>query len=285
MVATSDGDADHRSRMADLETSGASSAETDHWHRWLSGGDWAALPRRRILRRLPSPPRCKLCAAPFQGWGSAASWLVGRRRPEDGLVCTHCRRLLRKYRGGAEIDVSVLFAELRGSIGANTGARAAGLIGLAKQFHLMAARVIDDHGGLIDQFFPSGIMALFLPRIAGDAHAERAIAAARDLFAAAKVEALGEAGIHLGAGLNSGPAFVGAIGDGDRVDFTARGDTIGIAVKLGAAATAGEALISRETWRRHGGPYAKSRLRTVPIPGALQPVEAVIIRGDLEATI
>ena len=166
-----------------------------------------------------------------------------------------------------------------------TPARAAGLIGLAKQFHFMAARVIDDHGGLIDQFFPSGIMALFLPRIAGDAHAERAIAAAGDLFAAAKVEALGEAGIHLGAGLNSGPAFVGAIGGGDRVDFTARGDTIGIAVKLGAAATAGEALISRETWRRHGGPYAKSRLRTVPIPGALQPVEAVIIRGDLEATI
>lgn len=257
-----------------------------YWQGVFSGTDRGVNSARKLWARLPAPPRCKICGAPFQGFGGIATRLTRHRRsPSNALVCSACLGTLEKHPGGAEIDISVLFADIRGSTAIADGASPSEFRDLLQRFYRVAAQAIDANGGIVDKFLGDGVMALFIPLIAGPDHGGRAVAAVRDLFAAARDERLGDAGVQLGAGLNSGNAFVGSVGEGDRLDFTALGDSVNIAAKLGAAATAGEALISLATWKRIGGRYAKSRLRSVPIPGKLHPVEAVIIRADIEAAI
>ena len=86
----------------------------------LTGESAELVRRRRAFRRLPSPPRCKLCAAPFAGIGSIVLGLAGfRRSPGNPALCTKCLTELRK-RGmsGVEIPVTLLFSDIRGSTGA-----------------------------------------------------------------------------------------------------------------------------------------------------------------------
>ncbi len=260
--------------------------DTAYWQNVFAGTDRGINRSRRLWGRFPAPPRCKICCAPFGSVGRALTRFSRHRRSAaNPLLCAACFDILGKHPGGADIDVSVLFADIRGAVAMADGSSASDFRRLLERFYRVAAEVIDDNGGVLDKFLGDSVMALFTPLTAGAAHAERSVAAVRALFAAARGEGLGDAGVQLGAGLNSGMAFVGAIGEGDNLDFSAIGDTVSIAAKLGAAATAGEALISIATWKRIGGPIAKSRLRTVPIPGKLHPVEAVIIRADIEAAI
>jgi len=69
---------------------------------------------QRVFRYLPSAPRCKLCHNPFGGIGGKIVGLMGfapsRKNPK---LCNHC--FDRVPSGGAEVDIAVLFADVRGS--------------------------------------------------------------------------------------------------------------------------------------------------------------------------
>ena len=95
----------------------------------------------------------------------------------------------------------------------------------------------------MDKFVGDEVVALFIPGFAGPDHAADAIAAAEDLLAATRNED-GEPWIPLGAGVHTGVAYVGTVGEGDTFDFTALGDSVNTAARLAAAAAAGEILIS-----------------------------------------
>ena len=266
---------------ADAEAIGFDAA--DYWRRRLAGEDRRLERLRRWMLRMPAAPRCKICHAPFEAWGGTAARLIGRpASPDNPLLCEPCMANVEANPGGADVEVSIVFTDIRQPAASADRGRASEAIA---RLHRSAARAIDRNGGIVDALGGNGITAIFISDTAGENHAERAIASARDLFAAASHAGLSGTGIQLAAGLNSGRAYVGSIQNGAGLDFAARGDCVTIAMKLGAAATAGEALISLATWRQHGGPVAKSRQRTVPIPGMLQPVEAVVVRADIEAKL
>ncbi len=56
----------------------------------------------------------------------------------------------------------------------------------------------------------------------------------------------------VGAGVHTGEAFVGVVGGDEKTDFTALGDTVNIAARLGGLAGPGELLVSRLAWDRAG---------------------------------
>jgi len=83
-------------------------------------GEWAPLRSlRKRMRLLPSEPRCKLCAAPFHGIGGAIVRHMGFGRWEGNpSLCRACFTGWEKQGlGGAEVPVSLLFADIRGSTG------------------------------------------------------------------------------------------------------------------------------------------------------------------------
>jgi adenylate cyclase len=257
----------------DLETN-------EVWRRMLTGSD-PSLPRLcRLWGALPSAPRCKLCAAPFRGPGRLVT-KVTLHGPSavNPLLCSACFGQIRKHPGGAEIEISVLFADIRGSTGIAERTSAAAFRALVQQFYYRAAKAIDDHDGVIDKFLGDGIMVLFLPVVTGPYHALRAIEAGEALLEAVAEPELVAGGVQVGAGIHTGEAFVGAIGAAERIDFTALGDTVNVAARLGGEAGEGELLVSDATWRAAGRSDPAER-RSLTLKGRADRLDVVVLHTE-----
>ena len=224
-------------------------ATEEIWRALLTGKDPSIAVLRRRFRRLPSEPRCKLCAAPFRGPGRIVTRLfMHGQSTANPMLCSLCFGQLRDGPGGAEIEISVLFADIRGSTGIAERTSAAQFRGLVQQFYRRAAKAIHDHDGIVDKFLGDGIMALFIPVVSGNQHARRAIEASEAVLRAVLDPELIAGGVQVGAGVHTGTAFVGTVGSDDKLDFTALGDTVNVAARLGSDAGAGEVFVSGTAW-------------------------------------
>ena len=101
------------------------------------------------------------------------------------------------------------------------------------------SEAILDHGGTLVAYMGDGIMAVFGAPLEQDDHADRALAAAREMLDAPasgfnawlREEGLHE-GFRMGIGLNSGPVMSGNVGSERRLEYTALGDTTNTAARL-----------------------------------------------------
>ena len=254
------------------------------WHALLTGEDPTLRKLRRVWRHVPSAPRCKVCASPFHGAGGAVARLFwhGPMRGNP-LLCKACFGTLSQHPGGAELEISVVFADVRGSTGLAERSSAAEFRGLLQAYYRTAARAIDANGGVIDKFLGDGVMALFIPVITGENHAARAIRSGQAILAGVERDGLARRGLMVGAGVHSGEAFVGVIGGDEKLDFTALGDTVNIAARLGSLAGPGELLVSRAAWDRAGlEPPAEER--AVEIAGRTGTL-AVVATGGVRGAV
>ena len=110
----------------------------------LTGDHPGLIGFRKRFRHVPSSPRCKLCAAPFEGVGGALLRHVGFGRfPGNPAICTNCITQWRKEGvGGAEIPVSLLFADVRGSTGIAERMRPAEFRAFLDGFYRIGTEVI-----------------------------------------------------------------------------------------------------------------------------------------------
>jgi adenylate cyclase len=252
-------------------------AESEEWRQILLGTDPSLKKLRHLWHYVPSAPRCKVCAAPFKGLGSVVTAVTGHRRSNaNPLLCDPCFKELRDHPGGAEVEISVLFADIRGSTGIAEKIGAARFRHLLQHFYAVADRAIDRHGGVVDKFLGDGIMALFVPFISGNNHAAQAIAAGRSLVGKESHDPrLVEAGVRFGVGVHTGEAFVGTLGSGDKFDFSALGDTVNAAARLGSIAQPNELLVSWTAWRAAGLPAENLDRRPVQLTGRAEPLDVV----------
>jgi adenylate cyclase len=244
------------------------------WEQMLTGSYPRLHRMRQIWGALPSPPRCKLCNAPFRGPGGVLMRTIAYGpSPLNRRLCKWCIRAISKQPGGAEIELSVLFADVRGSTALAEGMTSEEFSRLMARFYGAAAEVIDDHDGIVDKFVGDGAVALFIPAFAEGKHSTNAISAARSLL-----EQTGNDGsepwIPLGAGVHTGTSFVGAVGEGDVRDFTALGDTVNTAARLTDHAGPGEVLISAEAASAGGLEIAGLEGRTLELRGKNGTVKA-----------
>src|SRR4029078_8726698 len=104
---------------------------------FLSGEDPGLARMRRVMRHIPHGPNCKLCAASFEGPGGAVLRHVGFARfPGNPDICGSCIKSLNKLGVlGAEIPVSLMFADIRGSTGIGGQWRRTESRGVVHSFH------------------------------------------------------------------------------------------------------------------------------------------------------
>ena len=220
----------------------------DEWRAYLDGTHYKILWGRRLFRRIPSAPRCRVCLAPFAGPGGAAFRAVGIRRwDKNPNVCNDCIRELVKHDVmGTDTEISFLFADVRRS---SELARALETIELAhvmQRFYRIASDVLLDHSAILDKFIGDEAVGFFLPFMTGPDHAGTAVRAARELLLRVG-EIEGDTNIQLGIGVNTGTTFVGMVSSGSGHEFTAFGDPINVASHLAAAAGPGEILTTTST--------------------------------------
>lgn len=246
-----------------------------YWRDFLTRGDANERRFRRVFRMLPHGPRCKLCAAPFAGAAAPVMRLMGKGPAlKNPTLCNTCFDNMEKHRGGAEIDGSYLFADIRGSTALAERLPPVEFRALIDRFYAAASRAVFDHDGGVDKFVGDEIVAFFLPVTSGPSHATHAVAAA-----VAILRATGHADdrgpwVPVGVGVSSGPAWVGVVGDEKRIDITALGDNVNIAARLGGAARAGEVLVTVEAAQAAGLDAGLER-RSLELKGKSTPTEVV----------
>jgi adenylate cyclase len=286
------GPADRRSYDPSVNQSNTERHEdepaNDIWRGMLDGTDPSLKKLRGGWHRLPGPPRCKVCAAPFNGVGGLVSRALQHKHslPGNPLLCNMCFGALVKYPGGAEVDVSVLFADIRGSTGLAEKVGAARFRQLLQSYYAKATTAIEANDGIVDKLLGDGVMALFIPVIAGENHRLRAIEAGRRVIRAVETSDLPAAGVRVGVGVQSGTTFVGVLGSGDQMDFSALGDVVNTASRLGSIAGPAELLVASDVWRAAGLPIGSRRVDQIGVAGRQASLEIVTLSGaELEQVI
>jgi adenylate cyclase len=223
----------------------AGQASEEFWRDFLMHGDPKERRLRRVLQRIPSGPRCHACAAPFGGLGRQVIRLVGKRPSgRNPNLCNTCFDFMTTHRGGAEIPCSMLFADVRGSTSLAERMSAGAFRALLQRFYLVATEAIFTHDGGVDKFVGDEVVAMFMPLTAGDGHAAKAVAAAQAILQATGHGDPDGPWLPVGAGIHTGNAWVGTVGDEHHVELTALGDIVNTAARLASAARAGEILVS-----------------------------------------
>jgi adenylate cyclase len=255
------------------------------WREYLTRGDAMETRARRVLKHLPHGPRCKLCAAPFEGPAAPLMRAIGKRPAfKNRNVCSSCFDYMEKHHGGAEIDGSYLFADIRGSTTLAEQMPPAEYRALIDRFYSTTADIVFDNDGGVDKFVGDEIVAFFFPLMSGPRHARKAVDTALAMLRATGHEDTDGPWVPVGVGVSSGMAWVGAVGDEKHTDLTALGDTVNIAARLGSAAKAGELLVTAEAAAAAGLDPTLER-RSLDLKGKSTATEVVTLTVGPAATV
>jgi adenylate cyclase len=224
---------------------------------------------QRIFRRLPHDPRCKLCQNPFGGLGGKMVGLVGRKPSRKSPnLCQAC--FDRLPAGGIETDIGVVFADVRGSTTLGEQTSATVFAERLNEFYAIGTKVLIHNDGIVDKLIGDEVMGLFIRGVAGAEYRRKAAVAALELASAVT-------GLPVGVAANAGVAFVGNVGSGTVVDFTALGDAVNVGARLQAYAAPGEVVVAAPLYPLIEERHLSARSDRVAVRGRDEPVEVVIL--------
>jgi adenylate cyclase len=181
---------------------------------------------------------------------------------------------------GRRMDVTVLFSDIRGFTTFSETRDPGQVLEVLNAYHEEMTAAVMDHGGTLISFMGDGIMAAFGAPIDMNDHADRALAAAREMLEV-RLPKVNEwmrenevgAEFQIGIGLNSGPVMAGNIGSQRRLEFTTIGDTVNTAARLeGMTKGSGHSLFVADSTRE----------RLSERDGELSYVDSMPVRGRAE---
>lgn len=231
------------------------------------------------MRWLPKDPRCKLCNSPFRGAGGFVMRMMGKARSsKNPNYCNMCEITARRERGGAEVELTMLFADVRGSTTLAEKMTPAEFSRLMNRFYDVANRVLIDTDALIDKLVGDEVIGMYLPYL-GPEHPRKAIQAAQDLLRATGHADPAGPWIPVGAGINTGVAYVGVVGSDETVvDFTALGDNVNVTARLASLAGPGEILISDAAYTAAGLDLGTLEHRQLELKGRTESIGVRVLR-------
>jgi adenylate cyclase len=216
-----------------------------------------------LMSRLPAEPRCRLCRAPYGGVGGRIMRRFGfgpsRKNPN---LCATCFEMAPM--GGAEMEIGVLFADVRGFTSLAETMAPTDVAELLNRFYAAASGVLS-RSAVIDKLVGDEVMALYLPPLLSEGWEDEMLRDASELLAA--VGFADDPWLPLGIGLDVGRAFVGNVGEGEVKDFTALGDVVNTAARLQSAAESGQIVMSERLCGRLSGGLGGARTMTIALKG------------------
>ena len=123
------------------------------WYKLLTEGNvrWKHL--RHIFGRLPSNPRCVNCHRPFAGIGGALLRITQgvHKSAKNPRFCAGCYSMTEQFPGGAEVVLTMLFVDVRGSTTLAEKMNAAEFGRLMNRFYEAAINVLVQADAFIDK--------------------------------------------------------------------------------------------------------------------------------------
>lgn len=204
------------------------------------------------------------------------------RWPGNPKYCRACFGSIYRHRTGAEIECTLLFADVRDSTHLAETMRPSDYRRLMDRFYEAAFDVLIARDAFVDKFVGDEVIGIFVPALTDGPHARAALDAGLELLRATG-HADGEPWISVGIGVNTGVAYVGAVGTEEHVEFTALGDAVNVAARLSGAAGAGELLASEASIRAANLPHAELEHRSLQVKGKADAIEVVALSTHASA--
>ncbi len=257
------------------------SAMENPWYVIFAVGDPRLRSFQEFNRKLPRDPRCKLCSAPFRGAGSLLMKLQ-KRTPSsrNPAYCGLCDAFIRANPGGAEVEVTMLFADVRDSTGLAESLAPAAYGRLINRYYAAVTKILVENDGFIDKLVGDEVIAVFPPGLSGPEYARKAVKAAQKLLRL-EVKGWPQSGpVPHGVGVHTGTVYIGTPSgtSGREVDVVMLGDNVNIAARLAARAEPGEALVSDTTLSRAALEAGAWPARQLTLRGKSEAVGAYVIR-------
>src|SRR3954451_11464365 len=224
----------------------------------------------RVMRHLPADPRCRLCRAPYGGVGGRVMRRFGfgpsRKNPS---LCNTCFE--KAPMGGVEMEIGVLFADVRGFTSLAEGMGPKAVAELLNRFYSSASEILS-RSAIVDKLVGDEVMALYLPQLLrGRDWEDDMLRDARDLLTAVGCGSADDPWLRLGVGLDVGSAYVGNVGAGEVKDFTALGDVVNTAARLQSSADAGQVVMSERLFDRLSERPPDAGRTTLELKGKQEP--------------
>ncbi len=210
----------------------------------------AQLGRRCVACDAELPGGAKFCLECGKPIGTAS---LGPARDPRSYTPKHLAEKILTSRTALEGErkqVTVLFADVKGSMDLAEQVDPEEWHKIMDRFFAILSDGVHRFEGTVNQFTGDGIMALFGAPIAHEDHARRACYAALHLKEelrryAEELKRTRGLSFSVRMGLNSGEVVVGKIGDDLRMDYTAQGQTVGLAARMEQLAEPGKRLRDR----------------------------------------
>jgi len=261
----------------------------DIWYWYLTGEARGPFPEEyeRFVKRInrffgffPGKPRCFECGIPLSGPAGFLLRPFGSRPSSfSPRFCRNCENFARKREAGAEVEATLLFADIRDST------PLAEKIGTAKfkevigRFYKTTSQVLIEHLAMVNRLMGDQVSAVFVPRFAGKNHAKIALHAAQELLLVTGHSDPNGPWIPVGVGVHTGKAYVGAIGSKDGVnEITVLGSAANLTARLSSQAKSGEILVSEETVKSAELDTSKLESRILDLKGISEPVSVAVLQ-------
>jgi adenylate cyclase len=243
---------------------------------------------QHLHSRLPTSPRCRMCFAPFAGIGGLfMRWRGKGPSQRNPHYCNACDAFITKFPGGAEVDLSILFVDVRNSVGIaeRLGPTAFGQV--MKNFYQAATQELIDTDGFIVDFSGDAVVGIYPPGFCGRGHARKAVQAAERLVRGAMPCYPDGSELMIGVGVHTGTVFIGTVSgaEGGYHDVQPLGDNVNVAARLSTLAAPREALVSDATFVAAGCGRNGMEARKLDLRGRAAPIVAHVIRRDSRAVI
>jgi class 3 adenylate cyclase/tetratricopeptide (TPR) repeat protein len=231
------------------------------------------------------PPGARFCDACGKHVGESPQ-LAPERDPRDYTPKHLADKILQNKPAleGERKQVTVLFADVKGSMELAEQVDPEEWHRILDRFFRILANGVHRFEGTVNQYTGDGIMALFGAPIAHEDHAQRACYAALHLQDALRRyahELRLDHGLSFAVrmGLNSGDVIVGKIGDDLRMDYTAKGQTVGLAARTQQIAEPGRVYLTEHTARLVEGFFQLRDLGRSKPKGVVAPVGFAELEG------
>jgi adenylate cyclase len=189
------------------------------------------------------------------------------------------------YHSGREVEIAVLFADLRGFTALSEHRLPFDVVFLLNRYFAEMGGAIEQVGGHVDKFIGDGVMALFGLRDGPKWGALGALTAAKRMherLAQLNRDLASELSqpLRLGIGIHTGAAIVGDMGYGEATQLTAIGDVVNTASRLESLTKEHtcELVISADTARHAELPLDALPRATIMIRGRDQAMEVGLVK-------
>lgn len=195
------------------------------------------------------------------------------------LMCNTCEETVRRLEYGTELEMSILFADIRGSTPLAESMTPTEYKELIDHFYNETTHVLVHSYAIIDKLVGDEVSGYYIPGIVGEDFALKSVEAAQKVLQVTGHENPEGPWVPVGAGIHTGMAYYGVVSSADGlVELTALGDTVNVASRLVSQAAAGEIVISERTVRKAGIDTANLHKRRLELKGKSAPMDVWVMQ-------